>query len=448
MNSPAADSRLIVLTCAAVLGLAMLLGGGQGSLGDSFSQIAALVLMAMLLYRQPDLGQWPKASWLALLPVLAVGVFLLPWPDAFNQAGSERRQLAESVGTVLGDPMWSGALIPTAAERAILWLLPAMAVYWAVLQSSPRQKRILALWVLAWVFAGAVIGLAQKAAGADSLLYFYRNTNRGSAVGLFANNNHYALSMAASLPLVWAGLMWLFNRRREHRVHPLWFPALAGIALVFILGFMLSGSRAGLVLGMFGCLLMLPAVIAADRHVGAKHWLFATLAIGLFLSAQFGLYFLILQFDNGVLDDIRFPIAEITRQAAMAFAPAGTGPGGFWFAFPLFDAFLTGNVIVNHAHNDYLELWLELHWLALVAGLPLLAAFVWQGGRLWLSAADWHPDVVLLARAAWIGLLLLLLHSFVDYPLRTGALLTLAGLLAAMMHLPESAREQPAHPWN
>ena len=83
-----------------------------------------------------------------------------------------------------------------------------------------------------------------------------------------------------------------------------------------------------------------------------------------------------------------------------------------------------------------------------MAGLPLLAAFVWQGGRLWLRAADWHPDVVLLARAAWIGLLLLLLHSFVDYPLRTGALLTLAGLLAAMMHLPESAREQPAHPWN
>jgi len=46
----------------------------------------------------------------------------------------------------------------------------------------------------------------------------------------------------------------------------------------------------------------------------------------------------------------------------------------------------------------------------------------------------------LLARAAWIGLLLLLLHSLVDYPLRTTALSALAGLLAAFLLLPESER--------
>ena len=432
----AADSRPQTLLCATVLGLALLLGGGQGGLGDTLTQLAALALIAVLLWRQPDLRRWPMASWLALPPVLILALFLLPWPEALGQAGSQRGQLAQALEPVIGGGVQSGALLPHAAERALFWLLPAVALYWAVLQGSARLKRTMALWVLVWVFAGALLGLAQKAGGSDSLLYFYSNTNRGSAVGLFANNNHYALAMAVSLPLVWAGLLWLFNRRQARRVNPLWYPALSGIAIVFILGFMLSGSRAGLLLGMLGCLLMLPAVIAADRQEGAKHWLFATMAIGLFLTVQFGLFFLVRQFGSDVMDDIRFPIAQITREAADAFAPAGTGPGGFWYAFPQFDAFLTGNVIVNHAHNDYLELWLEWRWLAVLAGLPLLLAFLWQGARIWLRAAAWQPDAILLARAAWIGLLLMALHSFVDYPLRTTALLTLAGLLAALTHLP------------
>ena len=442
----AADSRLQTLLCVAVLGLALAFGGGQGGPGDALTQLAALALIGALLLRQPDPRRWPKAGWLALPPLLVLGLFLLPWPAALDQAGSQRGQLAQAVQPVIGDGLQAGALLPLAAERALFWLLPAMALYWAVLQGSARLKRTLALWALAWIFLGAVIGLAQKAAGADSLLYFYSNTNRGSAVGLFANNNHYALAMAASLPLVWAGLVWLFNRRQERRVNPLWYPALSGIAIVFILGFMLSGSRAGLLLGMLGCLLMLPAVIAADRQQGARHWLFATMAIGLFLAVQFGLYFLSRQFGGEMLDDIRFPIAAITRQAADGFAPAGTGPGGFWFVFPQFDSrFLTGHVIVNHAHNDYLELWLELRWLAVLAGLPLLLAFLWQGGRLWLRAGDWQPDAILLARAAWIGLLLMMLHSFVDYPLRTTALLALAGLLAALAHLPpeEKVKQHP-----
>lgn len=443
MNDKTADSRLQTGLCATVLGSALLLGGGQGGLGDTLTQLAALALILLLLFRQPDLRRWPLASWLAVLPVLAVALFLLPWPDALAQAGSQRGRLAQSLQPILGEGLQTGALIPQAAERAVFWLLPALALYWALLQGSARLKRSMAFWALIWVFLGALLGLAQKAGGSDSLLYFYSNTNRGSAVGLFANNNHYALAMAASLPLVWAGLIWLFNRRHEKHVHPLWYPALSGIALVFILGFMLSGSRAGLLLGMLGCLLMLPAVIAADHQKGAKHWLFATMAIGLFLTVQFGLYFLMRQFGGDVMDDIRFPIAAITRQAADAFAPAGTGPGGFWFAFPQFDTqFLSRSVIVNHAHNDYLELWLELRWLAVLAGLPLLAAFVWQGGRIWLRAAAWQPDAILLARAAWIGLLLMALHSFVDYPLRTTALLTLAGLLAALTHLPDSARAE------
>jgi hypothetical protein len=287
--------------------------------------------------------------------------------------------------------------------------------------------------VLFWIFTGAVLGLAQKAGGLDSVLYFYSNTNRGSSVGFFANSNHYAIALAASLPLVWAGLTWLFNQRGTRPVNPLLFVLFSGVAVFFILGFMLSGSRAGLALGMFGCLLMLPSVIMADQHQGAKRWLFGTLAIGLFFTVQAGLYFISLQFETSALEDLRLQFLPITLQAANQFAPLGSGPGSFWFVFPQYDSFLTGNVIVNHAHNDFLELWLEMRWFFAIAALIALVAFLWQGVQIWFRSEGFKPESTLLAQSAWIGLLLLSLHSIVDYPLRTTALSMLAGLFTAFL---------------
>jgi O-antigen ligase len=93
---------------------------------------------------------------------------------------------------------------------------------------------------------------------------------------------------------------------------------------------------------------------------------------------------------------------------------------------------------VNHAHNDFLEIWLESRWVGAAIASVMLFAFIWQGLRVWFRSAAHSVDAVMLARAAWIGLLLLLLHSLVDYPLRTTALSALAGLLAAFLLLPET----------
>ena len=46
---------------AMVLVLALLFGGGQGHLGDAVTQLAALLLIGLLVWRQPDIRQWPNA---------------------------------------------------------------------------------------------------------------------------------------------------------------------------------------------------------------------------------------------------------------------------------------------------------------------------------------------------------------------------------------------------
>ena len=72
---------------------------------------------------------------------------------------------------------------------------------------------------------------------------------------------------------------------------------------------------------------------------------------------------------------------------------------------------------MNHAHNDYLELILELG----LPGAVLIAAFL-----AWWAVAAWrawrYPDAGPFARAASIATAALLAHSLVEFPLRTAAL--------------------------
>jgi hypothetical protein len=357
-----------------------------------------------------------------------------------RNAGIGRQQLLLSVQPILQALPLQASLDPIHTERAVFWLMPAAALYLAGLQMTHRQHTKLAAIVLIWVFIGAILGLLQKFNGADSVLYFYSYTNWDMAVGLFANNNHYAIALAAALPLLWAALVRRINSRNDGQRHSLWIFLLFGAALVFMLGFILSGSRAGLLLGMLGCVLMLPAVVAGSQRQGVKRWLFAAMATGVLLSVQLGLYFIALQFAADPLLDARWQIGTATREAALAFAPVGAGPGTFVHAFQAIDGLMFGPLTVNHAHNDYLELWLESRWVGAAIASIMLFAFIWQGVRVWFRSSAYSVDAVMLARAAWIGLLLLLLHSLVDYPLRTTALSALAGLLAAFLMLPETER--------
>jgi O-antigen ligase len=88
----------------------------------------------------------------------------------------------------------------------------------------------------------------------------------------------------------------------------------------------------------------------------------------------------------------------------------------------------------NRAHNDWAELILEAGLLGLLAELLFaawLAARTFQMWRLKPSADTGLS--MMLPRAAAVAILLLLAHSFVDYPLRTTALSTVFALCCAIM---------------
>lgn len=132
--------------------------------------------------------------------------------------------------------------------------------------------------------------------------------------------------------------------------------------------------------------------------------------------------------------------APVTLEAGWQNFPFGTGFGSFdqVFRAAIGDTHLTASY-VNHAHNDYLELWLT-------GGLPaillLIAVLIW-GGR--LAVTNWrlkpgNPSAI--ARAASIVVLVVLLHSIVDYPVRTVAISCLFALASALQLVPLLPRDR------
>ena len=140
----------------------------------------------------------------------------------------------------------------------------------------------------------------------------------------------------------------------------------------------------------------------------------AILLIGIF-SSIFGFH------DLGA-DEKRITFFATTWAAIKDHWLTGTGLGTFVQVYPIYenpsDIF---QKFVNHAHNDYLELILELGILVL---LPIILFYT----RVLKSLITNPVDGVLS-----LSLLIVLVHSIVDYPLRTYTVAVLFAFATAII---------------
>jgi len=124
----------------------------------------------------------------------------------------------------------------------------------------------------------------------------------------------------------------------------------------------------------------------------------------------------------------------------------GSGLGTFRDVYALYEDHerLDPAAVVNHAHNDYLELFLETG----VPGLLLIAAFLLWWAR--TAVSRWRDNLAdPYVKAAVIASAALLAHSLVDFPLRTAALSAKFAAAVAMMaggNRPAPARSADLRP--
>lgn len=431
-------SGLFQLTALLLL-LAAVGGGGQGGRGDMLAQLFAVIVLAQLWRLKNRHGKVicqgpPWALWLVPVLIALPVLQMLPIPMWLWNDSAARREIASQLAAVGLSPSPHLGLIPLAAERALWSLLPSVALFLSALALPKRQQRMLVGVVLALALVNVVLGMAQLAQGPDSPLRFYTNTNVMEAVGFFANRNHLATLLVMALPLTLVGSAWIANEYAQGvPFNPLWVVAGILAAILLILGIALARSRAGLVLGMLAVLLSLPAILSLRKRRGVKRVLAVIVGLGLMLSVQFALFGILQRLEADPLGVGRWQYARITAEAASTYAPLGTGLGGFRQAYQPFEAKAgPGNAIVNHVHNDYVELWLEGGWLVLLPGGMLLAALLLLGARAWFGRFESSAEQRLMARVVWLSLLMAALHSLVDYPLRTTADAGVFALLLAI----------------
>jgi hypothetical protein len=432
--------------------LALVLGGGTrlGFVADAIVQLAALPLLAGALLRL-GAAQWTPCRRWALIVLGAIValplVQLLPLPPLVWMHLPGRAGFAAAYDAAGIAPPWQAlSLDATATWWGLLSLVPAAAVFLAMLSLTPHERHRLIRLLFAVLLVSVLLDLMQMMGGPESPLRFYAITNIDRADGFFANSNHNAAFLYAGIPFVAAWGAGRYLQRPPNRL--LGLAAMALLLVLIVIGLSLALSRAGMALGLLGGLLAL--LIVARRDTGghlsgrARYAAFAVVLAAAIAAFQFGFAGFLGRSEAGdLVENLRWAIAAVTSQAALSHLPFGTGFGTF---VPIYDMYAPRTLLdehyVNHAHNDWLELWLTGGWPAAAVALGSLAWFARVSLSAWRARPHGMPPLdCALARAASVAVVLLLLHSIVDYPLRTTALTVLLAMACALLLPDEPAAD-------
>ncbi len=414
------------LALAVLLGVALAARDGLGGWGWGRERVGLLVLAASPL-------------WVALMQ-------LLPLPVDWWAALPGRALYHELVAVVqMPQPAWRAAsLTPAATWASVLAGLPLLASFALALSCSASQLKALCRLWMGVALAQALLGLAQL--GAFELLFFNADTTR--VIGTFANPNHFANFLAMTLPLVVLEIRRAMLDAPAHH-HRLGNASLLWGVLLFVLlaAVLASSSRTGIVTALLVTLattLLLPGRRGAQSGLRWRLWALAALLLVAVASVGLGW---LERFQGDLLSgdaSFRGLMRASTWSAALEFWPVGAGLGSYGMVFPRFQpAVVTG--FVEYAHSDYVQLLMECGALFVVLAALLLWLLVRQLRRLWRSALQahgQHPQAQL-QMVCGLGLLALLLHSWLDFNMHIPANAMLGAFLLGGLLRHEAAATLP-----
>ncbi|MER9214735.1 O-antigen ligase family protein [Mesorhizobium sp. M0663] len=392
-----------------VLFVSLLIGGGtaSGLYTDTLIEVAAIVSAAAVFSQTPGQRIARPVLWLLVFAMALIVLQIVPLPSAiFNGLRPE---------LLLGDP-WVGEsrfrFISVGVGRTVeclLYFLAATAFFLAVLRLRAEQVSALLPFFFMGVICNGLAGAIQYSLSDDvaivGLLPFTINA------GLFANVNHFSALLFVSIPfVVYYGLF------RGHLLSG----SFGLIALLLLL--LAAGSRAGVLIGLAITVLSVVFLSARSRASG-----FGVLLI--FIALSIYTISAWTKLDAQALDPAfgRGEFARTTIEGIKDNWATGIGFGNFQKAYQIYErAGMIFREYVNHAHNEYLEITFE-------GGIPAILLMVGYFVLLFAALARVRRDPF--QKAAFLSVSFLLIHSLVDYPLRTGALaMTFAYMNAIIFH--------------
>jgi O-antigen ligase len=324
-----------------------------------------------------------------------------------------------ALGLVVVSVLWSclsGGLTTGLASSAIGMLAAAMLLLLggAAVRASPQAVPLFVVFCFGWVVAGvlnAAIGALQVfAPGLPDGTWIARSGLVGRAVGNLRQPNHLSSlllwSAIAIVPLLELGRL-----RRSIG----W-----GLFALMCFAVVLTASRTGVIgvalLALWGLLdrrlsgptrilLLLSPLFYALAWLGLSAWADAS-------RHAFGGETRLAEAD---LSGSRFGIWANTFELIRQQPWTGVGFGEFNLAWTLTPFPGRPVAFFDHTHNLPLQLAVELGLPLAAVVMALLLAALWRAWRLAQQEADAATSVT--QRSAWMMLLLIALHSQLEYPL-------------------------------
>jgi O-antigen ligase len=361
---------------------------------------------------------------IAILQLAAAGLFLV-W--ALGQGLSRR---AELVLSPMYLPMAAFALLIVVqlvfgltayryATSTELWSYVACGFLFFTAQQCLRDDSDVRLFVSAITVFGlllALFAIVQDFSSTDKLYWLRPARFGGWIYGPYVNHNHYAglMELLTPIPLVLALSPYANGPKRALLVF-------AGIVMASSI--FLSGSRGGMAAFMVQTIFFAACLIAQRR--GRRPALM--LAAFLLLTLGFLVWFggsqisdrLATLHDTWRSDAVSGRWAIVRDSGAMFTSKPllGWGLGTFPVVYPQFRSFYT-NLFVNQAHNDYLQVLVEMGILGFAATLVFLVLLYRYGLKRQPEASGFSHYVRL---AALMGCTGIVVHSLTDFNLHIPA---------------------------
>ncbi len=387
-----------------LLAFAVLTDGGVPDWSTAVLEIGAALLFVLwgfvtVRQRQIDL----RPNWL-YLPVLGLIVFCV-------------------AQTFLGLSAY-----PYATKIELLKWIAYFALAFLAVEAfrDGAQLKAFSVFLVSLGFFVALFAIAQAYTFNGKLYWFVPLPQSSEPFGPFVDRDHFAGFIEMTAPF---GLATLLHRTWRGEKAAL----VALLTAVPIAALILCGSRGGIVGFAFAVLFLI--FISRRRSIEIRQ-LFAFASLMTVCGAivfWFGASATMQRFEALTVSDIsRDQRVSMDRDTLRIFRdhyPTGTGLGTLETVFPQYETNYTERV-VDHAHNDYLELLAETGIIGGLLGLAFILLLFRQGFAN-LNSHECQPRHAFYA-GALAACSALLVHSFVDFNLHVPANACLFLLLATL----------------
>ena len=375
--------------------------------------ICLLLAFAVLAYGTVEV-------WSESVLEIGAGLLFLSWailvflkPDIDIAWNSLNLPLLGFIAIGLGQWALHGTVYPYLTERELLRLAACFLLFFLSTQAfrDRASLRTLVWFLLFFGFVVGVFAIAQYFTFNGKIYWFRQLTAGGSPFGPYVNRNHFAGFMELIVPL---GLSMLVLRGVEREQAP--FVGL--LTAVAVGSLLLSASRGGI--ACFVCELGLLALLVWLRGSGKVRVSAAALSLLVagVLVTWLGVGEVAARFaelrPGEISANRRVVMLKDTWHIFLDHPWKGTGLGTLVAVYPQYESMYDGKV-VEHSHNDYVEVLADMGILGGICGLAFLVILFREAlSKLGASQGSFSHALHIGALVACVGFLI---HSFVDFNL-------------------------------